>query len=246
MLTPQEVTSKEFAKARAVFGGYDAASVDEFLQQLAQDYSALYKENTILKNKLKVLVDKVEEYRSTEDAMRMALLSAQKTAREITENAQAESAKILAEAQAAADERKKELMEELAAEEEVLRKAKERTAAYLNMLKAASAEYNEAIGKIYCFAEIESDEAAAEEGAAPVISIVAPPQEKASKEDEIEETAKSIESSIAKILEQSISSDDAAEVGSLDKQSGKTADISPSKPKIDFNNLQFGSNYGKK
>ncbi len=245
MLTPQEVTGKEFGKA--VFGGYDAASVDEFLQQLAQDYSALYKENTILKNKLKVLVDKVEEYRSTEDAMRMALLSAQKTAREITENAQAEKEKMLAEAQAAADEHKKQIMAEMAAQEEVLRRARERTAAYLDMLKAASAEYNEAISRIYGFAEIERDAASAgEEAAAPIISIVAPSEEKASEEDKIEETAKSIESSIAKILEQSISSDDAAEVGSLDKQSVKAAEASSAKPKIDFNNLQFGSNYQKK
>ncbi len=98
MLTPQEATQKEFNTA--AIGGYHKPAVDEFLQQLTQDYAALYKENAILKNKLKVLVDKVEEYRSTEDAMRMALLSAQKTAREITEKAEEESARLLKEAQA--------------------------------------------------------------------------------------------------------------------------------------------------
>ena len=78
MLTPQEVTNSVFEKA--LLGGYDTASVDKFMAQLTQDYSALYRENGILKAKMKVLVDKVEEYRSTEDAMRKALHSAQKMA----------------------------------------------------------------------------------------------------------------------------------------------------------------------
>ncbi len=75
MLTPQEISGKEFVKA--VFGGYDMSAVDDFLETLTADYAALYKENAILKSKIKVLVEKVEEYRTTDDAMRMALLTAQ-------------------------------------------------------------------------------------------------------------------------------------------------------------------------
>ena len=70
MLTPQEVSNHAFAKA--VMGGYNMAMVDEFLDELTDDYTSLYKENAALKAKMKVLVDKVEEYRSTEDAMRAA------------------------------------------------------------------------------------------------------------------------------------------------------------------------------
>ena len=47
MLTPQDITNQAFQKA--VFGGYDMASVDDFLDQLTEDYTALYKENAILK-----------------------------------------------------------------------------------------------------------------------------------------------------------------------------------------------------
>ena len=67
MLTPQEVSEHAFAKAS--FGGYNMAMVDEFLDVLTADYTTLYKENATLKAKMKVLVDKVEEYRSTEEAM---------------------------------------------------------------------------------------------------------------------------------------------------------------------------------
>ena len=62
---PQEVSTHSFAKAS--FGGYNMAMVDEFLDELTDDYTALYKENAALKAKLKVLVEKVEEYRATED-----------------------------------------------------------------------------------------------------------------------------------------------------------------------------------
>ena len=78
MLTPQEVSGRAFSKA--AFGGYNMAMVDEFLDEVTDDYTALYKENAALKAKLKVLVDKVEEYRATEDSMRAALLTAQRMA----------------------------------------------------------------------------------------------------------------------------------------------------------------------
>ena len=76
MLTPQEVSTHSFSKAS--FGGYNMAMVDEFLDELTDDYTALYKENAALKAKLKVLVEKVEEYRATEDSMRATLLTAQR------------------------------------------------------------------------------------------------------------------------------------------------------------------------
>ena len=96
MLTPQEVSNSEFEKA--VFGGYDTASVDKFMAQLTQDYSALYRENGILKNKMKVLVDKVDEYRSNEDALRTALLTAQKMGLNIEREAREKADAILADA----------------------------------------------------------------------------------------------------------------------------------------------------
>ena len=42
MLTPQEIQEVKFEKA--VFGGYDMAQIDKFLDELLADYSLLYKE----------------------------------------------------------------------------------------------------------------------------------------------------------------------------------------------------------
>ena len=86
MLTPQEVSEHVFAKAS--FGGYNMSMVDEFLDLLTTDYSALYNENALLKSKMKVLVDKVEEYRATEEAMRRALMTAQRMADDLVQEAE--------------------------------------------------------------------------------------------------------------------------------------------------------------
>lgn len=86
MLTPQEVQEKTFGKA--VFGGYDMQAVDEFLESLTKDYNDLYKENAVLKSKMRVLVKKLEEYRDQEESMKAALLSAQKTCDNMIKEAQ--------------------------------------------------------------------------------------------------------------------------------------------------------------
>ena len=96
MFTPQEVSEKTFQTVRK--GGYDLAGVDDFLDALTEDYTALYKENAGLKTKLKVLAEKVEEYRATEDAMRSTLLTAQRMAAKLVQEAQTEKDQMLADA----------------------------------------------------------------------------------------------------------------------------------------------------
>ena len=104
MYTPQEVAEKKFPKAAGQGNGYSMTAVDEFLDGLTEDYTALYKENAALKAKLKMLAEKVEEYRATEDAMRSTLLAAQKMAAQMVADAQAEKEKTIADAQAQAEQ----------------------------------------------------------------------------------------------------------------------------------------------
>ena len=75
MFTPQEIQEQTFSKA--VFGGYDMQQVDDFLEPLTEDYIALYKENSVLKSKMKILVEKLEEYRGQEAAMKKTMAEAQ-------------------------------------------------------------------------------------------------------------------------------------------------------------------------
>lgn len=133
MMTPQEVSEHAFAKAS--FGGYNMAMVDEFLDVLTEDYTALYKENAVLKSKMKVLVDKVEEYRSTEEAMRKALLTAQRMADEMVAEAEAKKNELLQNVEADAKTRRIQLQQELANEEARLSAARQATAEYVGRLK---------------------------------------------------------------------------------------------------------------
>lgn len=138
MLTPQEVSERAFQKAS--FGGYNMAQVDEFLDILTGDYSALYSENAVLKSKMKVLVDKVEEYRSTEEAMRKALMTAQRMADELVQEAERKKEEILKDAEAQASTRKESISKELAAEEFRLQQAQKATAAFVEQVRALQAK----------------------------------------------------------------------------------------------------------
>ena len=66
MITPQQIDQVAFKKSS--FGGYNMQQVDEFLEPLTEDYVTLYKENALLKSKLRVLAGKLEEYRKGEGA----------------------------------------------------------------------------------------------------------------------------------------------------------------------------------
>lgn len=125
VLTPQEVQDKKFAKA--VFGGYDMGEVDEFLDQIVSDYEQLYKENAILKGKLKTLAEKVEEYRSVDEQMRQTLARAKRESDEQIESAKQQSAEMRTEAdeysrtvRADADEYSEKLLSEARSEAETL------------------------------------------------------------------------------------------------------------------------------
>lgn len=133
MMTPQEVASHAFAKA--TFGGYNMAMVDEFLDALTADYTALYNDNAILKSKLKVLSDNIEEYRATDQAMRKTLLAAQQLAETMVSEAEQKKNTLVHDAEAAASKRIEELRSEIAAEEYRLKAAQDATAAYVRKLK---------------------------------------------------------------------------------------------------------------
>lgn len=100
MFTPQQIDQISFG--RSTFGGYDMQQVDEFLEPLTEDYVTLYKENALLKSKMRVLVGKLEEYRKNEAAMKEAVVNAQKTCDKMVMEAEAKCRRMLSDASAAA------------------------------------------------------------------------------------------------------------------------------------------------
>ena len=143
MITAQDIREKGFERAR--MGGYDMASVDEFLEELADDVAATQKENSVLKSKMKVLVDKIEEYRANEEALNAAILSAQKLAVQIENDARQRAAATIAEAEEKARETIGSIADRADAEEKRLADAKAAVAKYID---AAKALCNTQLGKL--------------------------------------------------------------------------------------------------
>ncbi len=134
MITAQDIREKTFEKAR--MGGYDMASVDDFLETLADEVAAAQKENAVLKSKMKVLVDKIEEYRANEEALNMAILSAQKLAVQIESEARQRASATVAEAEAKAKAVIGSIDEERISCEQRLAEAKEAKSSFIAEAKA--------------------------------------------------------------------------------------------------------------
>ena len=134
MITAQDIREKAFDKARG--GGYDPASVDDFLEELADEVSSAQKENAVLKSKMKVLVDKIEEYRSNEEALNLAILSAQKLAVQIEAEARQRASATIAEAEAKAKAVIGSIEEERVSNEQRLAQAKEAKSSFIAEAKA--------------------------------------------------------------------------------------------------------------
>lgn len=131
MFTPQEVREQSESFEKAVFGGYSVSAVDDFVGALAEDYAALYKENAVLKSKMKVLVERLEEYRKQEDSLNKVMLAAQQSADELVQEAERKCAKMLSDTEASLRERNLDLKRELAAEAERVSRAKKTAAAFV-------------------------------------------------------------------------------------------------------------------
>jgi len=146
MLTPSEITAHEFPKTP--FNGYHQATVDDFFETVAADFAVLYKENSVLKQKLRVLVEKIEDYRATEENMRLALLAAQRKADEIVEDSKNLSAQMLAETDAEIKRRNREAAAALKNEEERLKHAVNQTSGFVTAAKSVLERHNAFLSEV--------------------------------------------------------------------------------------------------
>jgi cell division initiation protein len=180
MITAQDIREKGFERVR--INGYDMAAVDDFLEELADDVAASQKENAVLKSKMKVLVDKIEEYRANEEALNSAILSAQKLAVQIENEAKQRAAATIAEAERKAEETIGSISARADAEEKRLADAK---ASCAKFFEAARVLCNGQLGKLEA---IEKDLGINVPAAAPA---------------DVEETVRAIESSAARVRPES-------------------------------------------
>lgn len=96
MLTPNDISSKKFEKSAF---GYKPEEVDVFLTEIVNSYSEVYAEKEAAEEKLLVLAEKLEEYRSNEDSLKTVLMGAQKLGENIVRDSKAKAEVIVSEAE---------------------------------------------------------------------------------------------------------------------------------------------------
>jgi cell division initiation protein len=95
-LTPLDIRHKDFKRGMR---GYADVEVDEFLDQVADEFERLFKEGIDLKERVEALEEKVAGYRRIEETLQKTLISAQASAEELKQNASKEAQLILHEAE---------------------------------------------------------------------------------------------------------------------------------------------------
>ena len=96
MISANDIKERKFEKAAF---GYKQEDIDDFLAELIVEFEELDAEREDLHNKIQILADKVREYRSDEDALKDALLGAQKQGHQVIAEAQEKADEIIAKAQ---------------------------------------------------------------------------------------------------------------------------------------------------
>lgn len=251
MLTPQEVSERAFPKAS--FGGYHMGQVDEFLDLLTADYTALYNENAVLKNKMKVLVEKVEEYRSTEEAMRKALMTAQRMADELVQEAEQKKAEIMAQAEEEIRRRTENIQQEIEAEQYRLSAAQSATAAYVAKVRALQEQHTTYLDQLH---ELAPDAAPTpEEEEDRTVSEIDDNVHRLLAQAMADATAENMKAKAAAEPQQDLR--DTAEFPVVEDQPGEEPAQAPQEDgeeeyaksslddtrRINFDNLQFGRDY---
>ena len=92
MITPLDIQNKNFKKS---IMGFNQNQVNSFLQEMIEDYEAMYKENISYKERINLISDQLNQFKTLEETLKTTLLVAQKSADELTLNARNKAEMIL-------------------------------------------------------------------------------------------------------------------------------------------------------
>jgi len=109
-LTAADIRQQQFAVK--FLRGFDPQEVDAFLEEVADDFEELGRENNLLKDQLATLEERTKGIEAREKTLHETLITTQKIAEEFKENARRESELVLREAQLRAEKVVQESREE--------------------------------------------------------------------------------------------------------------------------------------
>ena len=219
MLTPQQVAEKTFSANDKRNTGYDMQEVDAFLDEITADYAALVNENADLRIKLKLLADKVTEYRETENAIRATLYTAQKTATNLVSEAQQKREAILNSLEEDIHTRKDAYSEEIEDCHRRLAAARAQTADYVEAVRRLTADHQR------------------------FLDALPPEIVGGSLPDEYEEEDAAAVETAEQAVEEITATEEDGESAAEPSLEVPEQDESAPASRIDFSNLQFGKDY---
>lgn len=94
--TPNDLQNLNFKKT---FMGYSEDAVNEVLDKVIEDYSAYIRENIELKDKLALLNEGLQHYKTMEESLQNTLIVAQQTGEDIKKTAYEKADNIIKEAE---------------------------------------------------------------------------------------------------------------------------------------------------
>lgn len=144
MMTLDEIRNVEFSRGR----GYRAEEVDDFIDACAATVEQLLREKEELNQKMKVLADKVVEYRNDEDSIRAALLNAQRAGDAALREAEEKAAQLRSDAQREAENIHQTALGKIDAEKAELERVQREVAAFKARMLSLYKEHLELIGML--------------------------------------------------------------------------------------------------
>ena len=218
MMTLENIRNVEFNRGR----GYRAEEVDDFIDACADTVQQLMQEKEELNQKMKVLADKLVEYRNDEDSIRAALLNAQRTGDTVLREAEQKAQQIIEEAKKEAENAREALYARVEQEKQELERIQREVAAFKERMLTLYKEHLELLKLL------PDEEAAAEEPAAPV--------EAAPAEEAAEETP-------APLAEEEPVSENVIVAPPVEEIIAVPDEEQDMKPVSRFSNLKFGNDY---
>ncbi len=156
MFSVNQINEKKFEKAAL---GYKPESVDSFLFEISEEYKAVVEENKQLQAKIKVLAEKVQEYREQEDSLRDTLLTAQRLGDSLLKESKSKADIIIKDATTKAEKIVENAQKKLEGEQLALTRIQREVAGFKTRLMSLYKTHIELISALPDYEEAKDEEA---------------------------------------------------------------------------------------
>lgn len=189
MFSVNQINEKKFEKAAL---GYKPESVDSFLFEISEAYSAVVEENKQLQKKIQVLAEKVQEYRDQEDSLRDTLLTAQRLGDSLLKESKTKADIIIKDATTKAEKIVENAQKKLEGEQLALTRIQREVAGFKTRLMSLYKTHIELISALPDYEE-PKDEEEAVEAETPVEEVATAVEEAAETPAVVEPVAEEVE-----------------------------------------------------